>query len=817
MRARFLVPIPAVLAVLVSAAFATTAAAQLSSSTLTGVVRSAGGAPVAHATVTLSVAGQPEVIVRTDDRGRFTFEHVPIGDHEVSASAIGLSPFKTRVIVSASAPRSLTVVLAEIVRERVNVIGDLSVLTRAPGSTHLVDTAELQRLQATTGDIHQMLRQVPGLNIQEEDGYGLRPNIGMRGTGTDRSSKITMMEDGILIAPAPYSAPAAYYAPTAGRMEALEVRKGSSQIKSGPITTGGVLNYVSTTIPSTFRLRANITGGVDNTRKIVASLGDTYRNAGWLVETFQFRTDGFKQLDGGGGTGVLVADYMAKFKVNTTPTDSLFQELEVKLGRTTQNGQETYVGLTDADFAANPWRRYAASQADVIDTTHEQYQVRHFLARPTWDLTTVAYRNNFTRAWYKLESVLGASLSAVLTNPAGFPQQMAAITGGNSPAGALVVRNNNRSYFGTGVQSILGARFMTGRVRHSLEAGLRLHKDEEDRFQQDDAYQMTEGRMLLTNAGAPGSQTNQIVGARAVAGFVTTTAAAGEWTLTPGLRVESIDLRRTDYARTDPARSASTGVVDTSVNVLIPGIGLAYRARPSLTVFTGVHKGFAPPGPGLAAETKAEQSVNYEVGARLQRERVSGEVVAFFNDYANLLGRDTLSTGGSGAGDLFNGGQVRVRGVEASTLWRVFATDRVSVPVRLAYTLTQSEFRNSFQSQYGPWGTVQAGFELPYVPRHQLFVAIDVEGRAWRARLDATAISRMRTRAGDGPLAEAQSTDATFAIGASAEYALTPAARLFASAQNLTNRANVVARHPSGVRPGAPRLVMVGLNLELGR
>jgi Fe(3+) dicitrate transport protein len=677
----------------------------------------------------------------------------------------------------------------------------------------------MEQVKIATDDIHQMLRQVPGLNIQEEEGYGLRPNIGMRGTGTDRSSKITLMEDGVLIAPAPYAAPAAYYSPVAGRMESLEVRKGSSQIKYGPITTGGVLNYVSTSIPADFQLRTTLTAGGHNTRKLTASLGDSYGNVGWLLETFQLRNDGFKQLDGGGETGVDLKNYLAKVRFNTTPTPTLYQELEIKVGRTEQLGDETYLGLTDADFDRAPLRRYAASQADVFDSTHEQYQVRHLLARRRWDLTTVAYRNDFHRAWYKLDSVLGSGLAAVLRAPELHAERMAVLTGGASGPNALTVRNNNRTYYASGVQSILGVAASSGRLRHQVEAGVRYHQDEEDRFQQDDGYQMLSGRMILTRRGAPGSQTNQVNGASAVAGFVADTMTWGRWTLSPGLRYESIDLERTTYAKTDPARTGAASVLATRVNAIIPGLGLGYAARPGVSLFGGVHRGFAPPGPGASEGTKVEHSVNYEAGTRLHRRSVNTEVIAFFNDYGNLLGRDSLATGGSGEGLQFNGGRARVYGLEATAEWNPAEArgPAFSLPLRLAYTFTHAEFRNSFESEFGPWGDVVTGDALPYAPRHQLYASLTAEQPRWRARLDSVYVGRMRTVAGQGSYVAGESTDGYLVVNVSGEYEVTEAAHLFASVRNLADRRYVVARHPAGVRPGLPRYVQVGLRIGLGR
>ena len=146
-------------------------------------------------------------------------------------------------------------------------------------------------------DINQVLRKVPGVYVREEDGYGLFPNISLRGVDPTRSNKITMMEDGILTAPAPYSAPSAYYTPNAGRMSDIEIFKGGSQIKFGPHNTAGVLNYVSTQIPTEETFYVKQVFGSDAEVRTHMYYGDVLKLEGgklsYLLEGWYRENDGF--------------------------------------------------------------------------------------------------------------------------------------------------------------------------------------------------------------------------------------------------------------------------------------------------------------------------------------------------------------------------------------------------------------------------------------------------------------------------------------------------------------------------------------------
>jgi Fe(3+) dicitrate transport protein len=381
-------------------------------------------------------------------------------------------------------------------------------------------------------------------------------------------------------------------------------------------------------------------GGENGTLRGHARIGDSGSRFGWLLEAYSLETDGFKELASGDPTGFDVADFMGKIRVNSDRSGPWYQELELRLGYTDEESAATYLGLTDADFAVNPLQRYPASGSDLMKAEHSQIQLRHFWVRGAVDVTTTAYRNDFARNWYKLQSVLGTGISNVLDAPDQNASAFAVLRGEASDPDALRVRANNRDYFAQGVQSTLGL----GLGDHALELGVRIHRDQEDRLQWEDAFQMQSGDMVLTTPGDPGSQSNRVSSADALAFFLQDEIELGRLVVSPGIRFEHIDFTRTDYAKDDPARTEPTGVRENRVDAWIPGVGFSYRAAAALNLFWGVHKGFGPQGPGAGEATRPESSVNYEFGGRWRNSGLAAQASVFYSDYTNILGRATLAT-----------------------------------------------------------------------------------------------------------------------------------------------------------------------------
>ena len=154
---------------------------------------------------------------------------------------------------------------AEPLVAEVTVIGEAANLDRIPGSGEILDQRLLQQSRVFT--LNEAIRKVPGIYARDEEGFGLRPNLGIRGLNPTRSGKILLLEDGLPPTYAPYGDNASYFHPPIDRFERIEVLKGSGQILFGPQTIGGVINYITPRPPSELAGRLAVHGGNRTTVK----------------------------------------------------------------------------------------------------------------------------------------------------------------------------------------------------------------------------------------------------------------------------------------------------------------------------------------------------------------------------------------------------------------------------------------------------------------------------------------------------------------------------------------------------------------------
>ena len=709
--------------------------------------------------------------------------------------------------------------LQEVVVSSQQILGSKFKARNRTGSAYYISPEEIRKLGYT--DINRMLKAVPGVNMYEEDGFGLRPNISLRGTKAERSERISIMEDGVLAAPAPYSAPAAYYFPNVARMEAIEVLKGSSQVQYGPFTTGGAINLVSSPIPNNFSGKANISYGSKNTFKSHAAIGSNWKHFGYMVEYLRYQSDGFKRYEDYAAEGFKRNDIIAKMVVKTDKVRGVNHALELKFGYAGENSDETYVGLSADDFKKTPFLRYAGSQMDKLKTDHQQWVATYLLTFSNkLKVTTNAYYNYFHRNWYKLNDVRAGitskekiSVADVLIDPETNIRYFDILTGKTDREGeALLVRANNRTYRSRGIQTRAEYRFNVKEFFFDLEFGLRYHADEEDRFQWDDSYSMKNKKMVLFMEGIHGTNANRVTSANALASYLLAKLRYNVWTITAGLRYEDIDLLKKDYTKEDLARSGKVRIeTPNHARVLIPGIGVHYQLLPAASVFFGIHKGFAPPSAELYQ--KPESSVNMELGTRVSIGKFKAELIGFYNNYSNMLGSDLAASGGSGTLEQFNVGEARVKGAEFLVQYQPLPhTCSLRLPLQLSYTYTDTEMRNSFESH--SWGNVVRGDEIPYIFKHALNMQLGIEYKWFYANIGARYNSDMRTSPGQGTIAEREKVPANLILDASVNVLVNKYLTLRLNAINLTNRVYLTSRHPAGLRAGHPFGIYAGANVQ---
>jgi Fe(3+) dicitrate transport protein len=427
-----------------------------------------------------------------------------------------------------------------------------------------------------------------------------------------------------------------------------------------------------------------------------------------------------------------------------------------------------------------------------------------------WKASLTYYDNEFERSWYRVNNVAGVGLSAIVEDPVTYADQLSWLKGATSPDDALRARDNNRSYGSKGLQGRGEYDFDAGGAAVKLKAGFRFHEDFEDRFQKEDRYRMEDNNMVLTTAGIPGAQDNRVGEADVSFGFLAADIDVGALRLSPGVRYEHIEMKRSDYSRTVPDRSEGpTQVRESKATEWISGIGATYALTERVKLIGGVHEGFNPASPGSTAS--AETSTNWEFGVR-------------YEGVALLRRGDRLHH------------RLRQPGRHRDGIHRRRRRDRRPVRGRRGRGARHRAARRNravgIRRRLARAGAAGVDLDARRRVRQQLRQRLRSLGRG-RSRLShavparacraaqarpggrpAGAEPQLRLpvrdahKAGSGAIPANERTDAAFVVDLGRSYRLTEHFSLLARVQNLLDEEYIASRSPNGVRPGLDRMAM---------
>jgi Fe(3+) dicitrate transport protein len=769
------------------------ATAQTLPPAMAGRVVDVSGAVVPGATVIVRrQSGEAVATLVTDDTGRFAVSDLTRGDYAVTAALDGFSLAAADVTI-AGAPITLELTLRpgalseELTVVGARLVGSDEMRRRVPGSFDLLTREMLDSAHVFTTS--EALRKVPGVTVRDEEGVGLRPNIGIRGLNPTRSSKVLLLEDGVPTAFAPYGDNASYYHPPIDRFERVEVLKGSSQITHGPVTLGGVINYITPDPPTRPSLAVEFAGGNREFVNAGASVGTTWRRTGVFAQAQRKQSDGARE-----NIHSDLHDVMGKL----THAFGATRHLTLKGNYYAENSQVTYSGLREAEYRANPRQNPFLNDAFDGDRVGGSAVYRTLLGSRL-ALTTTAYASQFGRDWWRQ-----SSNSSQRPNDAADPLcgGMANLTTTCGNEGRL------RMYRHGGVET--RARMaIGGAVPQEIDVGVRLHAERQHRRQEN-------GATPLARTGVRVEDNERTTDA--MSAFFQHRFLAGAWTITPGVRVEHVR-----YSRTNVLLNA-TGA--TRLAELVPGIGVSYLFPGETTVFAGMHRGFAPPRAediinnttGGSIDLDPERSWNYEAGARTRVGRALALDATWFRlDYQNQIVPASLA-GGVGA-MLTNGGQTLHEGLElgASGDWRRLAGSAHGIYTRAAFTwLPVARFSGTRMSNVPGFGMVSvAGNRLPYAPealaavtagyRHERGLDVQVEAQHTTGQFSDDLNTRTGTADGQRGLIAGH----TYWNTALSWRLPQVPGTVFLAVKNLMDATFIVDRS-RGILPSHPRLVQVG-------
>ncbi len=713
--------------------------------------------------------------------------------------------------------------------ETVLVIGNAENAQNTTGSAFVLDKAELEKFEST--NINNILRSVPGVYVREEDGLGSFPRIGIRASSAGRSDKISILEDGLPAAMSVYANTSAYFFPVVGRMQSVEVLKGPEILRYGPHTTAGVINLISTAIPETQGGELNAEISEFNTRKLHGFYGATTDQWGFLLETYQTESDGFQDIDRSKLTaGNDINEYVGKLRWKSAADATYRQQVDFKLQYDVETADVSYLGLTDADYQRDPNRRYGLSELERMDRGRKTANIQHqFYFSDNTRLTSTAYWGDTYRYYNRLNQINGTNLGGVTTiinnNLAGTNAHNSAEllngilqgTADTTHDNGVRYGHNHQDFEARGIQTEFNTLFSAGNVVHEIVAGIRRHEDITGNGVKgisNSYYQQINGSLVYLKTDPTTPTEGQ---AEAWSAWISDRISVGDWTLLPIIRYEDIESQ----GNVNNVTAANSN----SLSKTTVGLGANYSLNQNWTLISGVHQGFAPPGASAGQGTKGEESLNFEAGARYRSDdgNFGVDAIAFYSDFDTTLRQCLVAnpcvnpvTGGAPIvdGSTQQTGAKEVSGLEFGLFSNLYNANNLSVPLRIAYTFTDGEYKGSSDLPTG----VQRGDVIEYTPENIASIQIGLEsGDTWKSYASFNYIGdtyTSNTAGRPGVDSTYLTTQSLFTVDLNIARQLSPTSEVYLKINNAFDEQKIMHRGADGARGNAPRWVGVGLRLK---
>ena len=704
------------------------------------------------------------------------------------------------------------------------------------GSTSVIDKETLERDHVFT--VNEALRKAPGVYVRDEDGFGLRPNIGFRGQNPFRSTKVLFLEDGIPFNFAPYGDNDIYYHPPIERYDSIEIYKGADLTQFGPQTISGAINYLTPRVPVEPGGFVSFTGGNRDYLNGHVRYGGMLQNVhgldavGGVVdyihkEGMEARDNTFAQVDDANLKSII--DFDARNRL-TLRGDFYHQD-----------EQGATFGMTDAEYRQLGARYLPDKNASFINDRWSTSATYEHSFNNDVTLETSFYWSSYERNWWRQQNqfptenqcVTRGIPTYVQDRENGIPVDMDAC---NYDIG------RKRNYETWGVAPTLHAKHDLFGIESHLDAGFRAHfENQYRRMIQGSSPNAREGQLLENNERYTD----------AYSGFFQNQFIWDDWTLTPGVRVESVNYERKNLLNGIEGQNSMTEI--------LPSFAMTYSPIDRATLFFGIHRGFAPPrvedsvnnATGTSVEIGPELSWNVEFGVKAKPMLgIKTELTYFHNDFDTVTALGTVGgvdTPVAQGKALYEGIELMARAdfgdvfnwthnpyAQIAYMWLPTAETTSAFHCLTGSGQAAGSMSATF-TKFCPGGNVfgsAAGKRAPYAPENLLTAKLGYSHPSgFDAHLEAVFVGEQYAdfmnldSANDLPYIDGVNRDALVKSGQfgkindyvvvnfATSYAVNRDLTLYFAMKNMLDNTYIVDR-VRGIQPGMPRLVQAGFKYQ---